>query len=522
MRRRRSHTCRARSRPQLSWSDVRRRERHHPARQRRPAGSAPAADPCAEATATTEPVATEAPATTAAAATEAPADGGAGHRAGPRPPRPRPPRPARRCRRSSPQLDPTTAIDINEQPRDALQQGGELRLGRLFADNWNPYNPLGNEVDYTQIREPMSYHVWNFAADGTSTLDTELRARVEHVGGTPGEPFTVTYKLNPDANWNNGDPIDVDDYIANWQALNGIDHPDFPVVATEGFDQITSVEQGADKFEVVITFDDVYPDYQALFDRWLPAESLQPDTYVDGWTELNTDWFTGPFILDSIDTTQGILTEVPNPNWWGEAPLLDKIIFRVVSPDAVPTATPTASSTRSTSAPTPTASRSPTPRRAARSGRRPARTGATSRSTRTAGLIADQEIRQAIVRSLDRADIGASDLAGIPWPAQPLNNHIFVENQAGYVDNAGDFAYDPERAMADLDAAGWVAGADGIREKDGQRLTVQLQPARRRPGVGERGPARAVPARRGRHRGEHRRRAGRRTSPACSTRATSS
>ncbi len=105
------------------------------------------------------------------------------------------------------------------------------------------------------------------------------------------------------------------------------------------------------------------------------------------------------------------------------------------------------------------------------------------------------------MRSLDRADIGASDLAGIPWPAQPLNNHIFVENQAGYVDNAGDFAYDPERAMADLDAAGWVAGADGIREKDGQRLTVELQPVRRRAGLGERGAARAVPARRGRHRG---------------------
>ena len=50
------------------------------------------------------------------------------------------------------------------------------------------------------------------------------------------------------------------------------------------------------------------------------------------------------------------------------------------------------------------------------------------------------------MRSLDRADIGSSDLAGIPWPAQPLNNHIFVENQAGYVDNAGDFAYDPDRA----------------------------------------------------------------------------
>jgi hypothetical protein len=26
--------------------------------------------------------------------------------------------------------------------------------------------------------------------------------------------------------------------------------------------------------------------------------------------------------------------------------------------------------------------------------------------------------------SLDRAAIGVSDLAGIPWPAKPLNSHV--------------------------------------------------------------------------------------------------
>ena len=76
--------------------------------------------------------------------------------------------------------------------------------------------------------------------------------------------------------------------------------------------------------------------------------------------------------------------------------------------------------------------------------------------------------------SLDRAAIGVSDLAGIPWPAKPLGNHILVENNAVYVDNAGEFGtYDPEAAMALLEENGWVAGPDGVREKDGQRLTVR-------------------------------------------------
>ena len=32
--------------------------------------------------------------------------------------------------------------------------------------------------------------------------------------------------------------------------------------------------------------------------------------------------------------------------------------------------------------------------------------------------------------------------------------------------------YDPEKAKADLDAAGWKAGPDGIREKDGKKLEI--------------------------------------------------
>jgi peptide/nickel transport system substrate-binding protein len=36
------------------------------------------------------------------------------------------------------------------------------------------------------------------------------------------------------------------------------------------------------------------------------------------------------------------------------------------------------------------------------------------------------------------------------------------------------YTYDPARARQILDAAGWVAGSDGIRRKDGQRLSLIL------------------------------------------------
>ncbi len=203
------------------------------------AGSAPAAaDPCASTTATTEPAATEAPATTAAAGTAAPA-ATAAPTTEPAPVATEAPAPTEARETVPPvvtELDSTSAIDINAQPRDALQQGGEFRLDvGDFADNWNPYNPLGNDSDYTN--DPASRcrtTPWDFAADGTATLDPNYVLESSTSDGTPGQPFTVTYKLNPDAKWNNGDPIDVDDYIANWHALNGIDHPDFPNIVDRG------------------------------------------------------------------------------------------------------------------------------------------------------------------------------------------------------------------------------------------------------------------------------------------------
>jgi len=377
------------------------------------------------------------------------------------------------------QLDPTTAIDINEQPRDAVQQGGDFRLPiSSMADNWNPNHPLGNEGDFSTVRQPLSYNNWIVKADGSFVLDTNYVLESSTSDPVPGQPFTVTYKLNPEAHWNNGDPIDVDDYITTWKALNG-ENPDYSVVSTDGFDRITSIEAGADQFEVVITFDDVYPDYQALFGigSLFPAEAYgDADTYTNGWSDLSeiTDWFTGPFIVDSYDPVGGVIVEVPNPNWWGDAPKLDTITFLVVSPDAVPTAFANNELDYFDIGPDPNgfALANTTPGATIRAAAGPNWRHITV-NTR-AGLLQDQTVRQAVVRGLNRGDIGASDLAGIPWPAVPLNNHIFMENQDGYVDNGAAYDYNPEQAASDLDAAGWVVGSDGIREKDGQKLEISF------------------------------------------------
>ena len=149
----------------------------------------------------------------------------------------------------------------------------------------------------------------------------------------------MTYTLNPAAVWHNGNPITVADWQAQWNALNSL-NPEFQVVATEGYDLITSVEQGADEFQVVVTFCEPYPDYEALFSELSPAEAVaDPETFNTGWIgPINNDWFTGPFEVGTYDDAAQIVELVPSDTWWGAAPLLDTIQYTVISPDATPQA----------------------------------------------------------------------------------------------------------------------------------------------------------------------------------------
>ena len=434
-------------------------------------GECPRDIAAAAAAATTTPETTAAPATTAAAA--APATTAAAAPATTAAPTETAPPPT--LPENVSELDPNVTSAINPQPRDALQQGGTLRLAvGSLAENWNRNHVDGNELDFRQVVEPMSYLPFIGDAEGIQAINPDFVTDLT----VSEDNLTLTFTLNPAAVWHSGEPITVADWQAAYNALNGL-NPDFQVVSTEGYDLITSVEQGADEFQVVVTFCEAYPDYEALFSEIAPAAAYaDAETFNTAWIgPINNDWYTGPFELGTYDDAAQFVELVPSDTWWGEAPLLDSIQNTVISLDA----TPQAYANNEIDAfdigsdPNGYALAFNTPGGEIRAAAGPNWRHVTMNSGPNGGLIQDQVVRQAIQMSVDRAAIGVSDLAGIPWPAKPLNNHIFVENSPFYVDNAGEFGtYDPDGAMALLEENGWVAGADGVREKDGERLTVRF------------------------------------------------
>jgi len=84
-------------------------------------------------------------------------------------------------------------------------------------------------------------------------------------------------------------------------------------------------------------------------------------------------------------------------------------------------------------------------------------------------LLADIRVRQALQKATDTAAIVDTIYQGKFAQA----TSVLSRGATGYVDLSDKLGYDPEAAAALLDEAGWVPGADGIREKDGQRLELE-------------------------------------------------
>ena len=87
----------------------------------------------------------------------------------------------------------------------------------------------------------------------------------------------------------------------------------------------------------------------------------------------------------------------------------------------------------------------------------------------TRGVLQDPEVRKALVPAINRQELVDTVLG----PDFRTATSTLASKTPGYTE-LSDVTYDPEKAKSILDAAGWVPGPDGIREKDGQKLSFKV------------------------------------------------
>ena len=360
---------------------------------------------------------------------------------------------------------------MNPQPRDRVQQGGKM----TWAIDGVIVNFNANQLDGTLgvgnwVISPMLPQMFVFDASAKPSYDPDYLTGEPEL--SPGPPQVVKYKLNPRAVWFDGTPITAADLIAQWKALDGKD-PAFHVSSSNGYDHIKSVTQGANQFEAIVTFGTPYADWKGLYSPLYPAATnSHAEIFNTGWksTMLTS---AGPFRLASYDATAKTYTLVRNEKWWGSQPKLDQIIFRVIDDDAAPAAMangeidlmdvgPSADNynrVKSIPGVDIRVAGGPNFRHITINGASP--------------MLNDVHVRQAIAMAIDRSGIAKAELGQLPVKPVALGNHIFMENQAGYQDNSGVVAYNPEKARQMLDTAGWTVHGNK-RVRNGQTLAINL------------------------------------------------
>jgi ABC-type transport system substrate-binding protein len=142
---------------------------------------------------------------------------------------------------------------------------------------------------------------------------------------TSQNPFTVTYKIRPEAQWTDNAPIGADDFWYLWRQM--VSQPG--VIDPAGYDLITGVQSLEGGKQAVVTFAQPYPAWRELFDNLLPAHIVKdvPGGFAAGLARA-LPVTGGQFRVESIDPQRDEILIARNDRYWGPPAKPALILFR--------------------------------------------------------------------------------------------------------------------------------------------------------------------------------------------------
>ncbi|MCW2943556.1 MAG: extracellular solute-binding protein family 5 [Actinoallomurus sp.] len=365
----------------------------------------------------------------------------------------------------------SAAYDIGLTPRDQVRDGGTLRLATTeFPAQWNYWHLGGTGLDAARTLTAMMPSLFRSDQNGRVTADPDY---LTGAGITRTRPKQViTYDINPKAVWSDGTPLGYRDFQALWRACDGR-HRAYQITASTGYERIESVERGASDRQVVVTFARPFGEWRGLFSPLYPAKAIgTPAAWDRAWVN-RIPITAGPFRPERIDRTAETVSVVRDPGWWGRRAKLDRIVFRYLARDAMPGAFAGGEIDAFDVGPDAAAYRRAVvvPGAVVRGAAGPDFSQLTFNGA--SPVLAGADVRRAVAMAIDREAVARSALQDLGRPVRPLNDHVFVNTQEGYRDNAGDLGrYDPVRAGRLLGRAGWEPSGR-IRRKNGRPLTLR-------------------------------------------------
>ena len=379
--------------------------------------------------------------------------------------------------RPSARLGLVLALALAVLPRPPLAaDSGPLTIGiTQYPSTLNPNidSMLAKSYVLAMTRRPVTAygHDWQLACmlcTELPSLENGLAVEETTPEGEPG--IAVTYSLHPEATWGDGVPVTTDDVVFTWEVGN---HPQSGVGSLEAYRRILSIDvHDAKRYTVHVdrvTFK--YPAagsfnlLPAHLEREIfeaaPAEYRNRTTYDSDPT--NPGLYHGPYRIAAVEPGAAITLE-PNGTWYGPPPAFSKITVRVIENTAALEAN-LLSGAIDMAAGELGFTIDQAIAFAQRHGDRfnvsfkPSLIYEHLDLNLDNPILQDRRVREALILSLDRDAMSQQLFGG----HQPVAHGKVSPLDWVYYEGVRQYPYDPERAAALLDEAGWSELRDGIR-----------------------------------------------------------
>jgi len=371
---------------------------------------------------------------------------------------------------AAPATQPTPGAS---QPTPAsAQQGGTVNIPIAADPTMNPWHPnafieslLVNRVLFDGLTKPGK------DLDPAPDLATSWQAAPDGL--------SWTFSLSDNAKWSDGQAITADDVLFTFNDI--VLKKELGATGAGNFTAVKNVEAvnpTSVKFNLSRQFS-ALPAYLAYNAGILPRHSF--DGQADPWAfnafNKSMPITSGPFKVDSYTSGQNVVL-ARNDAYFGGKPNLDKVVFKVV-PDA---------NTQVAQALSGELSIMIMDNKAAVDRVKSAsQVRVEPRQlvqyywlalNQTDPRFQDVRVRQAFDYAIDRQAIVTAVEKGYGKPA----NSAIVPALKAYYDasHEAQYPFNPDKARQLLADAGWVAGADGVLQKDGQPFHFSMD-------VGQRG-----------------------------------
>jgi peptide/nickel transport system substrate-binding protein len=311
------------------------------------------------------------------------------------------------------------------------------------------------------------------------SFENGLAERLDLPDGKTG--VRLTYTLQPKARWGDGVPLTTADVIFSYEL--GKD-PSSGVANAELYRRILGIKAVDDK-TFIVDVDKLTFDYAAFDDFEILPEHIERAAFADPAqyrirTRYDTDptekgLYFGPYRITEVEAGSHIVLE-RNPTWWGKPAYFRRIIVWTIENTASLEANLLAHGIDMV---------------AGELGFSldealafEARHGAAFRVLYKPGLtyehidldldnpiLADRRVRQALLYGIDRQAISDELFAG----RDPVADSFVPPLDWVYTDKVQRYAYDPAKAAALLETAGWHRAGDGVRRNaKGEPLALEL------------------------------------------------